>query len=109
MGPAPVDTELSFPPFSPSWLVVHHFLAGLMTVSFGSWMPASWQARSPSAAYWALELSPTGGPWRFFSTGVLWTTLGFWRSPATGSLPLATAARTPPPVGVPSTNGVDSP
>src|SRR5205809_7328421 len=72
----PVATELSLP-LSPSWLVVHHFFAGLMTVSFGSTIPASWQARRPSAAYWLLELSPVGGPSFIFLTGILLRTFGF--------------------------------
>src|SRR5437773_7794957 len=108
--PPDVATALSLPPFSPSWLVVHHRFAGLTTVSRGSTIPASWQARRPSAAYCELELSPVGGPSRFFSTGILLTTLGFCRSPGARSrAALATAAGLAPVVGVPAANGDSCP
>ena len=40
-------------------------------------MPASWQARRPSAAYWLFELSPVAGPSFIFLTGILLRTFGF--------------------------------
>src|SRR5688572_27378579 len=104
----PVATELSLPA-APSWLVTHQRFATLTTVSRGSTTPASWQARSPSAAYCEFELSPVAGPCTRLSTETFWTTLGFWRGPAPISLgPLATAPPFPP-VGIPSANADGSP
>src|SRR6185436_13016385 len=63
-------------------------------------MPASWQARSPSAAYWLLELSPVAGPSFIFLTVILLRTFGFSfvsetpksrAPPSFGFAPLATS------------------
>ncbi len=78
-------------------------------------IPASWQARRPSAAYCEFELSPPAGPSRIFLTGIFRTTLGFVRATVLPGLgfgfvppPLATS-RPAPPVGVSLTNADGSP
>ena len=48
-------------------------------------MPASKQARRPSAAYCELELSPSAGPSRVFRAINLRTTLGRTRRPSASS------------------------
>src|SRR5439155_11511008 len=50
-------------------------------VGSGILMPASKQARSPSAASCVFELSPVAGPSFIFLIGTCWTILGFTRSP----------------------------
>jgi hypothetical protein len=46
-------------------------------ISFGKTMPASKQARMPSAAYCVFELSPVAGPSFCFLIGIFRTTFGF--------------------------------
>src|SRR4029453_19116808 len=92
--PPPVATALSLSPLpSPSWLICHHFFASLITVSRGSTIPASWHARSPSAAYCEFELSPVGGPSFCFWTATLLTTLGLALSALISLAALATTGR----------------
>src|SRR6185436_19618089 len=79
MASFPVATAPG-PAFAPGsgaeiTLSTHQFLAAWIT-SGGKTMPASWQARSPSAPYCVLELSPAGMPSRVLLTGMNRVTLG---------------------------------
>src|SRR6185295_13257827 len=99
----PVATSL-LAPASFSWLSTSHFRARVMA-SFGRSMPASWQARSPRAAYWEFELSDAV-PSRFLVTGTRWRTVLSEKSTAFGRPPVAVPVGTrlgigPYVVGVP--------
>src|SRR5258708_38232617 len=79
MEPLPDATAgLSFAaPFSPGCCVATQYCLQRSISDFGKTMPASWQARMPSAAYWVLELSlRCAGPSFFLVSLILFLTSG---------------------------------